>query len=74
MPARVHIVIYQKLVNFVFNLVYTQNVFILMTKLDEEQREILLDVIFLKLDCIYSCDLLIILRNVIIKKSKIISN
>ena len=44
LSARVNIVNYRKLVLFVFNLVYTQNVLVLMTQLNEEQRKKILNV------------------------------
>jgi hypothetical protein len=39
LSARVQIGIYRKLINFLFNLVYSQNVLILMSRLDFEQKE-----------------------------------
>jgi hypothetical protein len=39
LSARVQIGIYRKLINFLFNLVYSQNVLILLSKLNFEQKE-----------------------------------
>ncbi len=44
LTSRVHLVIYRKLINYMFNLVFTQNILVLMKKLSNEQREIYLNV------------------------------
>lgn len=39
LPSRIHISTYRKLVNFIFNLVYVQNILFIILKFNDKQRD-----------------------------------